>query len=158
MLSMSVDYTDLRKATARLKAHKSGREFRKDLTKGLRDGAKPVLPSVRAAALNLPSKGNDTKGLRRKMARVTSIQVKTGGKSPTVRIRIARSRMGDQAALPRVTNEGRWRHQVYGRRNTWVTQTSTRGWFDNANRRGAPIVRRGAKTALDKLERNLSGK
>ena len=148
---------DLRKATARLKAHGSGREFRKDLTKGLREGAKPVLPMVRNAALNLPSKNNDTKMLRRKMARVTSIQVKTGGKNPTVRIRIARSRMGDQAALPRVTNEGRWRHRVYGH-NTWVTQTSTRGWFDNANRRGAPIVRRGAKTALDNLERKLSGK
>lgn len=147
---------DLKRLSRQLREAGNPKQVRRDLTKGLRAGAKPAVVAVKAAALALPDKpGNASPGLRKELAAATSIQVRTAGNSAGVRVRISRARMGDRAALAKVTNKGRWRHPVYGNRSAWVTQTSRRGWFDAATRSAAPAVRRSLKKVLDDIERKL---
>ena len=147
---------DLKAVAKRIRTAANPKQVRKDLTKGLKEGAKPAAVLVKSAALALPAKGPKSTGLRKKMARVTNVQVRTGGNSAGVRVRLSRARMGDQAGMARVTNKGRWRHPVYGDTKVWVTQTSRRGWFDDANRRAAPQVRRAVKQVIDDIEKRLS--
>lgn len=146
----------LRVMARRIRQVGDPRQVRKDLTKGLKDGAKPAADRVKAAAMALPARPGRGTGLRRRMAAATSVQVRTGGRDPAVAVRISRARMGAQAALPKVTNEGHWRHPVFGNRGRWVVQRSQPGWFDNAARSGAPAVRTELQKVLDDMERKLS--
>lgn len=147
---------DLRALAKRLRKAGNAKQIRKQLNAGLKEGAKPALVGTRKAALGLPAKANSKNQLRKKMARVSGIQVRSSGRDPGVRVRISRKRMGDQAALPKVTNEGQWRHPVYGNTDKWVTQRSTAGWFDSANRYAGPPVRRAIKRVLDDVEKELN--
>lgn len=157
MLQMGMTGADDLKALAKkIRKVSEPKQIRKDLTKGLKAGAKPAAEKVKAAALALPdTPGNKSTGLRRKMARVVNVQVRTVGGQAGVRVRLSRARMGDQAALPRVTNKGRWRHPVYGDTQVWVTQVSRRGWFEAANRQAAPMVRKSLKKVVDDIEKRL---
>lgn len=147
---------DLRTLSAQIKQAADPKQVRKDLTKGLRQGAKPAAVAVKAGARSLPARpGGRSTGLRRRMAASAGVQVRTSGQMAGVRVRISRARMGDQASLPKVTNVGVWRHPVYGNRKVWVTQRSRRGWFDAATARSAPAVRMALKKVLDDTERKL---
>ncbi len=156
MLTVEVKSSDLPRLVKQLRAAGSEPAVRRKLTKGLRDGTKPALSATRAAALALPAHGQKHTGLRKKMAAATGTQVRTSGKSPTVSVRTSRSRMGAQASLARATNDGSWRHPVFGNKNKYVTQFSRKGWFDNANRYTAPYVRRAVQGVLDQTEREMS--
>jgi hypothetical protein len=147
---------DLRTLSAQIKQVSDPKQVRKDLTKGLRQGAKPAAVAVKAAAKSLPAKsGGKATGLRRRMASAAGVQVRTSGQMAGVRVRVSRARMGEQASLAKVTNEGSWRHPVYGNRHVWVVQRSRRGWFDSATARSAPAVRKALKKVLDDTERKL---
>jgi hypothetical protein len=139
----------------RLREVTNGPQLRREMTKALRQGTRPAVVGVRAAALSLPAK-HPSSGLRRDMAAAVSVQVRTTGNQAGVRVRIPRRRLGSKAALPRVTNRGVWRHPVFGDRGTWVTQTSQRGWFDRAAAAAAPQVRRALDQVIDDLDRKLS--
>lgn len=150
---------DLKRLSRQLKTSGNPKQVRKDLTKGLRQGAKPAVVAVKAAALALPDKlGNTSAGLRRRMAASAGVQVRTAGKTPGVRVRISRARMGDKAALAKVTNQGKWRHPVYGNRLKWATQTSRAHWFDQASASAAPAVRRALKRVLNDIEHKLQSR
>ena len=147
---------DLRKITKKLRKSGDARVIRKRLLAGLKDGVQPAVAKSKAAALALPAKpGGKSTGLRKKLAKVIGPQVRTSGRDPGVRVRISRSRMGEQAALAKVTNIGRWRHPVHGDRKVWVTQTSKAHWFDDANRYSGPPVRRALGKVLTDIEREL---
>jgi hypothetical protein len=147
---------DLRRASAQLRTVADGKAMRRDLMKGLRQGVLPAVASVKAAALALPAHGPKSTGLRRRIARATSPQVRTGGRNPIVRVRISRRGMGDQAALPRVLNERQFRHPVYGNRDLWVSQRGVPGWFERAIRPTEPAVRKEMEAVLDRLEKSLA--
>lgn len=146
------DLTDLAR---QLRKVGDAKAIRRELTSGLRKGTKPAVNAVKASALGLPSKGTRPPVLRARMARATSAQVRTTGRQAGVRVRVRRTTMGDKAALPRVTNEGSWRHPVFSRK-VFVTQTSRRGWFDDANRYSAVPVRREIKNVLNDIERKMA--
>lgn len=161
MLKMGLTGTkDLKDLSKQIRKVTDAKEIRKELTKGLRAGTKPAVVLVKKAALDLPDKpGNKSTGLRRLMARAVGAEVRTGGDNAGVRVRLARARMGEQSSLPKVTNEGRWRHKVYdqdGKPEVWVTQTSQRGWFDDANRQAAAVVRRALRDVVDDIQKRLS--
>lgn len=158
MLKMGLTGTaELAAVAKRIRKTANPKQVRQDLTRGLKAGAKPAAEKVKAAALALPDKpGNKSTGLRRKMAGATSVQVRTGGNLAGVAVRLSRARMGDQASLPKVTNEGHWRHPVHGNTKVWVTQTSRRAWFDDANRQAAKDVRASVKKVIDDIEKRLS--
>lgn len=150
------DGGDLAKMAKAFRSLEDGKEIRKEFTKALRVGTKPAVAAAKAAALGLPAAGRKSTGLRRRLARAIGAEIRLGGKQAGIRVRVRRTAMGDQASLARVTNDGRWRHPVYGQRTVWVTQTSDQGWFDRANATNARPVRRALEAAVEDVGRKLN--
>jgi hypothetical protein len=107
-------------------------ELRKGLTKGLREGAKPLIPLTRAAArAQLPSRG----GLADLIAKAPQrVQVRTGGR-PGVRLVVGKNKGGARGA-----DQGLIRHPVFGNRGVWVEQRVTPEWFSGTARDNADAV------------------
>lgn len=146
---------DLRRVSAQLRGVADGKAMRRDLTTGLRKATRPAVASVKAAALSLPAKGPARSGgLRARMARAASAQVRSGGRNPAVKVRISRAAMGDKAAPGKLMDTASWRHPVFGRGS--VTQRGVPGWFERANQRQAGTVRTEMKAVLDRIENNLA--
>lgn len=98
-------------------------EMRKELHKGVRKAARPLIPKARKAAREkLPKRGGLADQVAREPART---QVRTGA-DPGVRVVIGKKRGGARA-----TNRGLIRHRVFGQ-DVWVEQRIEPGWFDNA--------------------------
>lgn len=155
---MKIDSPDLVRLSRQMRTLGNAKAMRARLTKGLRKGASPAQAAARQALLGLPSHGRHHTGWRVRAARSTTIQIRTSGKYAGVYVRIRRSPLGAQAPLPRVTNDGRWRHTVYGDRDVWVTQTSHRGWWDQAMTSKQGQVRAAVKSVINDLEREAGHK
>jgi hypothetical protein len=158
-MKLIVESNDLKRLSKDIRTVGNAKKIRKDLTAGLRTGAKPAVARVRGAALSLPAHSRGHSDTRRLMAAATRSQVRTAGKEAGVTVGINRRKMADRAAMPKVTNDGHWRHPVFkreGRAAVWVTQYSVRGWFDRAVKSAAPGVQRECKKVLDQIEKALS--
>lgn len=129
--------------------HAGRTELRKELNKGLRNAAKPLLPKAKAAArANLPRQG----GLATQVAGESfRVQVRTG-KDPGVRVVVGKRRGGAGS-----TNRGVIRHPVFGRPGSFVEQQvpAARDWFDDTLRRSAPSVRPHLEQALEDVARRV---
>lgn len=120
---------DLREVAKELRAVADGKALRKELTGGMRDVLRPVLGQARAAWRAVASgdarKTGGRADLRTLLAKATRMEVRTSGKQAGVRLRVDGRKMPDGLkALPGYA-EGertRWRHPVFGNRETWVTQ------------------------------------
>jgi hypothetical protein len=119
------------------------RDLRRELNRGLRDGAKPLIGDARDAARSeLPSTG----GLADRVAgKPMSISITQAG----VQVRIK----GVDAVS---TNRGRLRHPVYGNREVWVTQSIKPGWFTDRMRREAPKVRPDLVRAMERVAEKIA--
>jgi hypothetical protein len=147
---------DLRRVSRQLRGAADAKAMRRELTTGLRQATKPAVRSVKAAAVALPaSRPARPGGLRTRMAAATSAQVRTGGRNPTVKVRISRARMGDKAGVARAMDQFSFRHRVFGG-DTWVTQRGAPRWFERANKSQEATVRREMKAVLDRLEKKLA--
>ena len=137
------DSGDFLKLSKALK--KAGRtELRKELNKGLKNGAKPLIPKTREEARStLPQGGGLADTVARSPMRV---QVRTGAATAGVRVVVGNSRSGARAA-----NRGQIRHPVFGNRDAWVTQKVPREWFDRPMRLGAPLVRPALEQAMQRV-------
>jgi hypothetical protein len=120
---------DLKRLNRQLRDVADGKALRKELTGGLRDVLRPVATRVKAAYLASPSGrgGARRKGgsLRRNLARVTRVEVRTSGRMAGARVRVDGRKMPTGAkALPAYREGYRrpWRHPVYGNTDVWVTQ------------------------------------
>lgn len=123
-------------------------EMRKELNRGLRSTARPLIPKVRAAArAELPTRGGLADQVAREPMRV---QVRTGAATAGVRIVVGRRKGG-----ARSTNRGVIRHPVFAdgakdRKDwAWVNQTVPSGWFDDTIRDAAPQIRRALEVSLE---------
>lgn len=108
-------------------------DLRKELSKQLRDGAKPLIPVAREAARRMVP---DAGGLAAQVAKEPMrVQVRTGRATAGVRVVMARRRGGGRSS-----NRGVIRHPVFGNRDRWVSQRvpSAAGWFDDTLDREAP--------------------
>lgn len=118
-----------------IKSHVSREAWNKQVRRALERGSSSPFKAARNAALSLPSKGTQSpvsgrRYMRRRIADSLAVRTRTTF-DPTVSIVSRRDRMGDAPTLPKRTNEGRWRHKVFGNEGVWVTQYSRQGWFDN---------------------------
>lgn len=115
--------------------------LRRELHKAVAAAGKPLIPKVRAAAMDeLPTRG----GLNRRIAKKPyRSQTRTGAKTAGLRITGAK-------VDPRINNEGRIGHPVFGRkgkpknggRNYVVQQfPEAAGYFNETLAREAPSVR-----------------
>jgi hypothetical protein len=131
---------DFLKLSKALKAAGQG-ELRKALNKTMKDAAKPLIPKVRAAARDSLPKTN---GLNERMARKPyRVQVRTG--ATTAGVRIVGTKLD-----PRINNEGRIFHPVFGRKPGVVQQVpGAVGYFDKTLSESGPAIRDDLTKALD---------
>lgn len=124
--------------------HAGRKELRKELHKGLRTAAKPLVKKTRAEALRLLPKGG---GLARQVSKEPQrVQVRTGTRTAGVRIVVPGKNGGARAA-----NRGVVRHPVFGNRKVWVNQNVPPGWFDGPLLESAPAVRRDLEDAIGRV-------
>ena len=132
--------------TRRLKAAGEG-GLKRDMLRGLREGAKPLVETAHASALeNLPKKG----GLNEIVAaQKIVVRTRTSGGNPGVRVvGVSREHLKDMDA-------GRLRHPVFGNRKAWVTQQIKPGWWSDALMAEVPKVRRALIAVLAETARKV---
>lgn len=160
----------LRRVTRELKGSANPRAMRREMTRELRLAVRPAVLAARQAARSLPAEHSsvqqrDRRGrfasgfhsghnLRRQMARSINTQVRTGGRSAGVKVRMSKRTLGELWPAARMLDRSSWRHPVFGS-DRWVPQDGVLGWFERANRAQASSVRAGLKRVLDRLERRL---
>jgi hypothetical protein len=129
---------------ARLKTLEDGKVIRKSLTKRLGAAVKPLVPEIRSAINEIPSKGSsgsasssraesNRKGdgsLRTAIARGVQQKTSLSGRNVGVRLRLDSSKLpADQKALPKLLNgPAAFRHPVYGHK-VWVSQSAHPFWW-----------------------------
>lgn len=98
----------------------------KGFRKELRKSAQPLVPAVRASIRRIPSsRPYSAQGLRGRLSRATTLQVKTAGKQASVIIRVDGRKMPNHSKSVQAYMEGskpRWRHPVFGNTAVWVQQ------------------------------------
>lgn len=99
-------------------------------------------------------------GLRESVARSLRIAVRDSGRRVGVYITTEGTRLpSDQRTMPRRLNTGRWRHPVFGDRNTWVTQSITPpGWFMKAADAHRSRALRQAEAVIEQYRDNLAAR
>ena len=128
-------------------------DLRKDLLRGLRNGAKPMVPAARqAAATHLPKRG----GLAADIAGAKwGIRTRAGtGRGAGVRI-VGAWGTHDMAAL----DSGLLRHPTFGRRGRgdWKDQKIPAHWFTDAMQHLAPEFRDQLEEVIDDVANRLAG-
>lgn len=141
---------DLAELGKRLKAAGSGgKGLRKELSKRIRDEAKPTIAKVKAnARTTLPSRG----GLAARVAR-SRISTRTTTQGRNVGVKIT----GRDGYNIRAMNEGTVRKPLFGNRSRWYTQAVPKGWFSDPIEDDAKQFRDAAGRAIkdirDRIER-----
>jgi hypothetical protein len=125
-----------------LRAHGEGRAMRRELVQGIRAEARPAVNAARVAYKSMPSKQSKS-GLRAALARAVTLEIRTTGKRAGVRIHVKGSKMPDgKGGLPRrIEGAPRWRHPVFGDRETWVSQPPRPTFYRALKRFEAPVGR-----------------
>lgn len=122
-------------------------QLRRELNKGMRDAAKPLVPKVREAARqNFPRRGGLNERVAKKPYRA---QTRTGAK--TAGLRITASKMD-----PRL-NQGRVVHPVFGRPRSTVVQRVPRaaGYFSETLQNEAPSIQGDVRRVLEEFARRI---
>jgi len=118
--------------------------LRRELLRGLKSGADPLVKAVAEAARNqLPKHG----GLNEQVAgQKVKVQVRTGARTAGVR-------MTTDAPDTSQTDTGFVRHPVYGNRQKWVTQQipAAKGWWSRTLANGAPDVQPELTAAMERV-------
>lgn len=129
------------------------KDLRKELMRGLREAAGPVVQDLRRAVTALPARG-DT-GTRRMIAKAIGVQVLTGNNAG-VRIRVNRKRLpAGKRGIADAFERGQFRHPVHGNREVWVTQRSGGPWFAPTARRHEDRITESMKAVLDDVARKI---
>lgn len=124
-----------------------GKGLRREVYAGANRSTKPVRKQmIDAIPAALPKRG----GLAAEIHRTTtaSAVVRTGGRSVGASIKIRNRKHG-----VRRLNRGEVRHLVFGRKDSWVTQTKgiRAGFLDRPFRAAKPLVARQLMKALDEV-------
>jgi len=142
-----------------LKSIGDGKTLPRAFRKTLRQAALPALRDAKTAARGIYTSGRRHSGLRARIARATTTQVKLTG-DPLVRIRISRKTMGNQSTLPTwINRDGVVLHPLFDRASGLTLQEfpGSRDWFDSAMRRNGVQVRAAVQRTLDHYARELTG-
>ena len=100
--------------------------------------------------------GPNARPFRQEIAGAIRVSVRTGSYAGA-RIWFDKSRMSeDRKNLGARTNDGRWRHPVYGNRRKWTTQFS-QPWWEPALRRSRAQMERAGQEVLSDIRRQLGG-
>lgn len=139
MLSLTVKGADdLRRVSDALKRGQG--ILRKEMTKAFRDAGNQTLRRVKANALGMSIRGRRKggrrftdhmpgTGIRARIARVTELEVSSGGGDPRVKFVVRSERLGSARNLPGYFDTGvTFRHPIMGNRRAWAGE-SGESWF-----------------------------
>lgn len=165
-----LDSKDLRDLNRAFKSVADGKELRKELTSGMRNVLRPIVPEVRAAFKASPSMGHggmsrgfrDRADLRVLLAKATRVEVRLTGRAAGARIRVDGRRMPDGLkGIPKAWEAeagARWRHPTWGNRNVWVQQRPRPLFYRIVApkaERAAKEIEQVANRVVAKLERSV---
>lgn len=128
------------------------RDLRKELLRGVRRAAKPMVPAARAAAAeHLPHRG----GLAAQVAGAKwNVRTRLQGRGAGIRVTGAWTSEGQQHDLSKM-DSGHLRHPVYGHRDRWVGQSIRPRWFSDAMNDQAPNIRSELVDVIEDVSRKL---
>lgn len=125
-----------------------GGGLRRELLRGIRKEAKPVIAAARRGAEILPQSG----GLAAEIAGSKfSTRTRLTGGGAGVRI------VGASADNLKRIDAGTVRHPVYGNRAVWATQSVPPGWFTKSTQEVLPAVRAGVARVVTDVARRVEG-
>ena len=134
-------------------------ELKKRFRQELRAAGKPMVPAVRQAIRQIPSKrGYSADGLRGRMAKATRLVVRTAGRDAGVRLRVDGRKMPDKMKALQSYMEGvrpRWRHPVFGNREVWVQQPPKPYFYQTVERMGL-AAQQNIQRAADNVARDIT--
>lgn len=155
-----VDDEYMRRVVAAMKKEENGKELKRDLTRRLREIAKPAHMEAKRTITAFPSKGGPRDGqpLRQAISQRTKIEVRMAKRGTGVKIRIKGNGMPRQFkyAARRLNRDKGWRHPVFGDREVWVAQSSPNpNWFDDIMKRRKREVKPQIEEALRDMARRI---
>lgn len=140
MISLTIrGEKELRQAADALRGGKG--KLREELTTAFKNAGRDTLRRVKRNVETMQIRGYRTgrkprftdklpgTGIRRRIARVTELEVTTGGADPKVRFIVRADRLGDASEVPYHLDSGKiFRHPIVGNRSSWA---GSRGkpWF-----------------------------
>jgi hypothetical protein len=129
----------------------------------LRQTAAPLLPRVRAAIMNIPSKGTSPyhrpPGLRLRIADCVEAWTRINGTQVQVGIAVNGSKMPDgQKALPLYMDGVKtpWRYPVYGDQSNWAVR-APHPYFAQAVSWYGPASLRTLESVANEITRKING-
>ncbi len=144
-----------------------GENIRSSMQRRIRRAAEPLKDDLQSTmrGLNIRSQGRGagkrggasptTRPLRATIAAAIRISVRTGG-NPGATVWVDKGRLPpDLKNMPKVINEGRIRHPVFGNRRRWTNQYASPSWWDATVRRHTPRMEREVARVLDDVRRRL---
>ncbi|MFC8156310.1 hypothetical protein ACFUO0_20045 [Streptomyces cinereoruber] len=144
-----------------IRAEADGKELRKDLAKNMREALKPAAAEAKGGIMAMGSVGLPTApALRSAIGKKIRPEVKLGGRWSGARIKAFKTKnIRGFANAPKRTNRARgWRHLVYGRADSWVTQHGKTDWFDDAMQGVGPNAKEAVEQAMEDMARRLASR
>jgi hypothetical protein len=141
--------------------------LRSSMQRRIRRAAEPLRDDLQTAIqqTSIRSQGRSTRRggpspttrpLRATIAAAIRISVRNTSGAAGARVWIDRSALPpDLRNMPKVINEGRIRHPVYGNRKRWATQWAQPPWWDTTVRRHTPRMEREVARVIDDVRRHL---
>ncbi|MFE6817099.1 hypothetical protein [Streptomyces sp. NPDC057677] len=147
--------------TRAIRAEADGKELRKDLAKNMRASLTPAAAEAKSGIMSMASAGPGTApGLRSSVARKIRPEVKLGGRWSGARVKAFKTKnIRHFPNAPKRTNRASgWRHLVYGRADSWVTQHGKVDWFDHAMQGVGPNAKEAVEKAMSDMARRLASR
>lgn len=160
---------DLARLQQRLQAAGQG-DVKRAMNERIRRAARPIHNDLQQAMRTLPIRGKrrrrrssrsysgpspNTRPLRATLAAAIRLSVTTGSGA---RIWVDKGRLPpDLKNMVRNTNDGHWRHPVFGNEHSWVDQYAKKGWWWDTIRPHMPRLRADMERILNDVERRLGG-
>ncbi len=141
--------------------------LRSELTKAFRAAGADTLERVKRNMTSMDIRGFPTRGrpkfsastsgggIRRRIARVTELEVRTGSADPTVKFEVQAERLGNAREMPFHLDSGKkFRHPIMGfkRDGKWRGAAASQGtpWFRNEIQKDLALFRERCDAAIDK--------
>jgi hypothetical protein len=154
-----VGQQELREVSEKLKRGQG--TLRRELTKAFKDAGQETLERVRRNARTMRIRGRRHGGrrftehrpgtnIRARIARVTELEVSSGGGDPRVKFVVRAGRLGDARNLPFHFDRGStFRHPIMGNRHAWAGQ-SGQPWFTEEIKRDVKVFAAKCEDAIDR--------
>jgi hypothetical protein len=127
----------------------------KSIRKNIREAARPAVADVRRTVLETPTKGTRTFGVRRAIAQGVGVRISAARGGGGVNVAASGRRLpANRKPMVKLLNRERWRHPVFGDRDTWAQQ-SGRPYFGSVLWRYRDDIRDAVQRALDEAASNI---